>query len=106
VHFEAGAIGQRLYVAAEALGLGATGIGAFYDDEVHDYLNLTPEGQVVYISRSVTRFPIRALRHEVAMVGILVPGDTIRRPKDISLRAVNHTSETASRAPTTSNEWP
>jgi SagB-type dehydrogenase family enzyme len=49
VHFEAGAIGHRLYVAAEALGLGATGIGAFYDDEVHRYLNLAPEeGQVVY----------------------------------------------------------
>jgi SagB-type dehydrogenase family enzyme len=49
VHFEAGAIGHRLYLAAEALGLGATGIGAFYDDEVHRYLNLTPQqGQVVY----------------------------------------------------------
>jgi len=46
-HFEAGAIGQRLYLAAEALGLGATGIGAFYDDEVHRYLGLT-SGQVVY----------------------------------------------------------
>ena len=40
VHFEAGAIGHRLYLAAEALGLGATGIGAFYDEEVHRYLNL------------------------------------------------------------------
>ena len=49
VHFEAGAIGHRLYLAAEALGLGATGIGAFYDDEVHRHLNLTPNnGQVVY----------------------------------------------------------
>lgn len=49
VHFEAGAIGQRLYLAAEALGLRATGIGAFYDDQVHRYLNLTPaQGQVVY----------------------------------------------------------
>jgi SagB-type dehydrogenase family enzyme len=49
VHFQAGAIGQRLYLAAEALGLGATGIGAFYDEEVHRYLNLAPEhGQVVY----------------------------------------------------------
>ncbi len=49
VHFEAGAIGQRLYLAAEACGLGATGIGAFYDEEVHRYLNLRPEyGQVVY----------------------------------------------------------
>jgi len=49
VHFEAGAIGQRLYLAAEALGLGATGIGAYYDEQVHHYLNLAPEqGQVVY----------------------------------------------------------
>jgi nitroreductase len=41
--------GQRLYLAAEALGLGATGIGAFYDDEVHRHLNLMPkQGQVVY----------------------------------------------------------
>ena len=48
-HFEAGAIGHRLYLAAEALGLRATGIGAFYDEEVHHYLHLTPEqGQVVY----------------------------------------------------------
>ena len=31
------------------LGLGATGIGAFYDEEVNRYLNLTPgQGQVVY----------------------------------------------------------
>ena len=49
VHFEAGAIGQRMYLAAEALGLRATGIGAFFDDEVGKYLNLAPEqGQVVY----------------------------------------------------------
>jgi SagB-type dehydrogenase family enzyme len=49
VHFEAGAIGQRMYLAAEALGLGATGIGAFFDDEVNRYLSLAPEfGQVVY----------------------------------------------------------
>jgi SagB-type dehydrogenase family enzyme len=49
VHFEAGVIGQCLYLAAEALGLRATGIGAFYDDEVLRHLNLTPEqGQVVY----------------------------------------------------------
>ena len=49
VHFEAGAIGQRLYLAAEALGFGATGIGAFYDEEVQRYLNLAPgQGQVVY----------------------------------------------------------
>ncbi len=49
VHFEAGAIGQRLYLAAEALGLRATGIGAFYDDAVQQYLGVPPgQGQVVY----------------------------------------------------------
>jgi len=49
VHFEAGAIGQRLYLGAEALGLRSTGIGAFFDDQVHRYLDISPEdGQVVY----------------------------------------------------------
>jgi SagB-type dehydrogenase family enzyme len=63
VHFEAGAIGHRLYLAAEALGLGATGIGAFYDDEVHDYLKLAPEqGQVVY--HFAIGYPVRDQRLE------------------------------------------
>ena len=49
VHFEAGAIGQRMYLASEALGLRATGIGAFFDEEVNRYLSLSPElGQAVY----------------------------------------------------------
>ncbi len=49
VHFEAGAIGQRMYLAAEALGLRATGIGAFFDEQVNQYLGVSPEiGQVVY----------------------------------------------------------
>ena len=39
-HFEAGALGHRLYIAAEALGLGATGIGAFFDDRVYSYLGI------------------------------------------------------------------
>jgi SagB-type dehydrogenase family enzyme len=48
-HFEAGAIGHRMYLAAETLGLQATGIGAFFDDEVHRYLGLaSEEGQVIY----------------------------------------------------------
>jgi SagB-type dehydrogenase family enzyme len=41
--FEAGAIGQRLYVGAEALGWNATGIGAFYDDDVHSFLGFLDE---------------------------------------------------------------
>jgi SagB-type dehydrogenase family enzyme len=49
-HFEAGAIGQRLYLAAEALGFQSTGIGAFFDDSVHDYLGIERASgeQVVY----------------------------------------------------------
>lgn len=48
-HIEAGCIGQALYLAAEALGIQATGIGAFYDDDVHQHLELSRErGQVVY----------------------------------------------------------
>ncbi len=48
-HFEAGRIGQRLYLAAEAMGFAATGIGAFYDDQVHAHLAIpTEEGQVIY----------------------------------------------------------
>ena len=63
VHFEAGAISHRLYLAAEALGLGATGIGAFYDEEVHRYLGLAPaQGQVVY--HFAIGYPIRDPRLE------------------------------------------
>src|SRR5438477_3619549 len=63
VHFEAGAIGQRLYLAAEALGLRATGIGAFFDDEVNRYLDLpSTERQVVY--HFAIGFPVRDVRLE------------------------------------------
>lgn len=37
---EAGLLGQRVYLAAEALGLGACGVGAFYDREVAELLRL------------------------------------------------------------------
>jgi hypothetical protein len=46
---------------AEALGLEARRIGAFYDDEVHRHLNIEPEqGQVVYISQSAIQCQILA----------------------------------------------
>ncbi len=48
VHFEAGHIGQFLYLGAEALGYDSTGIGAFFDDDVNRYLNLPPGFEVVY----------------------------------------------------------
>jgi SagB-type dehydrogenase family enzyme len=40
LYWEAGAIGQVLYLEAEAEGVRATGIGCFYDDPVHDVLGL------------------------------------------------------------------
>ena len=41
LHWEAGAIGQVLYLEAEAAGIGATGIGCFVDDATHEILDLT-----------------------------------------------------------------
>ncbi len=41
--WESGAIGQALYLAAEAEGLRGTGIGCFFDDPVHTVLGLDPQ---------------------------------------------------------------
>ena len=38
--WQAGALGQRLYLAATARGLGVSGIGCFFDDAVHAFLSL------------------------------------------------------------------
>jgi hypothetical protein len=38
--WESGVVGQSLYLAAEAAGARATGIGCFYDDPVHDVLGI------------------------------------------------------------------
>ncbi len=40
LHWEAGALGQVLYLEAEAAGIRATGIGCFFDDPMHDLLGL------------------------------------------------------------------
>ncbi|MEB3188056.1 MAG: SagB/ThcOx family dehydrogenase [bacterium] len=50
VHLDAGQLGQRLNLAAIALGLGASGIGGFYDDEVNEALGIPEEEAVVYIT--------------------------------------------------------
>ncbi len=42
--WEAGMIGQVLYLEATAAGLSGTGIGCYHDDEVHDLLGLAPGG--------------------------------------------------------------
>jgi SagB-type dehydrogenase family enzyme len=40
LYWEAGAVGQVLYLEAEAAGARGTGIGCFYDDPVHEVLGI------------------------------------------------------------------
>ena len=68
-HFEAGAIGQRLYVGAEALGWNATGIGAFYDDDVHRYLGFLEEGET----------PVGASLHAAEQAALVMLGSPSSR---------------------------
>jgi hypothetical protein len=47
--WEAGAIGQVLYLEAEAAGIRSTGIGCYFDDPVHDVFGLRgPRYQSLY----------------------------------------------------------
>ena len=50
LHLDAGHLGQRLNVAAIRLGLGVSGIGGFFDDQVNDMLGIPPSEAVVYIT--------------------------------------------------------
>ncbi len=45
----AGRAGQRLYLAATALGLGCCGVGAFYDRELAEAAGLPPRAQPLYL---------------------------------------------------------
>ena len=64
LHWQAGLIGQRLYLEAEALSHNGTGIGCFLDDEVHRLLGFADETfQTVYhfaVGRAVTDTRISA----------------------------------------------
>lgn len=44
----AGRMGERLYLAAAGIGLGACGIGAFYDSEASELLGLNAESRLLY----------------------------------------------------------
>jgi|AZIK01.1.fsa_nt_gi SagB-type dehydrogenase family enzyme len=44
--WQAGAIGQLLYLEAEAIGLRGTGIGCYFDDAVHDMLGLAADSSL------------------------------------------------------------
>ena len=44
LHWEAGILGQVLYLEAEAAGVGGTGIGCYFDDVFHELLGLAGAG--------------------------------------------------------------
>jgi nitrogenase-associated protein len=49
LHWEAGLIGQTLYLEAERAGVRGTGVGCFFDDETHEFLGLkSKELQTLY----------------------------------------------------------
>ncbi|MEB3290086.1 MAG: SagB/ThcOx family dehydrogenase [Leptolyngbya sp.] len=50
LHLDAGRLGQRLNLAAIYLGLGVSGIGGFYDDQVNEVLGIPTDEAVIYIT--------------------------------------------------------
>jgi SagB-type dehydrogenase family enzyme len=50
LHLDAGVIGQRMNLAAVGEGIGASGIGGFFDDHTADLLGIPREQAVVYIT--------------------------------------------------------
>ncbi|GBL12163.1 SagB/ThcOx family dehydrogenase [Microcystis aeruginosa] len=50
LHADAGHLGQRLNLAAIHLGLGVSGIGGFFDDQVNEVLGIPPDEAVIYIT--------------------------------------------------------
>jgi len=45
----AGRLGQRIYLATTAMGIGCCGIGAFYDDEAAHILGLNEQTRLLYL---------------------------------------------------------
>jgi len=50
LHMDAGHLGQRLNLAAVRLGLGVSGIGGFFDDQVNEVLGIPEDEAVIYIT--------------------------------------------------------
>jgi SagB-type dehydrogenase family enzyme len=54
-YLDAGGIGENILLAAEALGLGACAVGAFYDSAVNGFLGLDGEGEIAVYMVAVGR---------------------------------------------------
>ena len=69
--WQAGALGQRLYLAATARGLGASGIGCFFDDAVHAFLSLEDQRfQALYLVAVGAALPDERLLAEDPFVAL------------------------------------
>ncbi|MBI4243189.1 MAG: SagB/ThcOx family dehydrogenase, partial [Planctomycetes bacterium] len=55
VHLDAGVIGENIYLEAVSMGLGVCGIGAFFDDQINDMLNVDGAKEALIYVTSVGR---------------------------------------------------
>ena len=49
-HLDAGHIGQRMNLAAVGCGIGVSGIGGFFDEDINDLLELSSSSITVYLT--------------------------------------------------------
>lgn len=63
LYWEAGALGQQLYLEAEGIGLQGTGIGCFFDDPVHELFGI--QGDAL---QSVYHFTLGGALHDSRIV--------------------------------------
>jgi SagB-type dehydrogenase family enzyme len=63
VWIEAGHVGQNIYLAAPALGLGAVSIGGFFDSELHGLFRLPKEENPVYLITVGIEKPVSPSTH-------------------------------------------
>jgi SagB-type dehydrogenase family enzyme len=74
LHWEAGVLGQVLYLEAEAKGVRGTGIGCFFDDVVHDALGLADES-----FRDLYHFTVGGAVEDRRLTTLPGYGDEVRR---------------------------
>jgi len=53
IYLEAGHIAQNLSLAAESMSLGCCSLGAFFDDEINDLLQIDGKNEIVVYMASV-----------------------------------------------------
>ena len=87
--WEAGIIGQVLYLEAEALGIRATGIGCYFDDPVHDLF-----GFIGRKYQSLYHFTVGGPVEDSRLL-TLPPYSDERRKRDIKIPLINLNSTTS-----------